>query len=170
MKGAQQTMWKLEREDEDVIESLIRFVESLVDIRVRKKSYHDLQGLARLLIGLRRLPAFTGGIDLTLSISRNVDGEFSHQELELSQECLRLGYSGVMHSPAGPDSVCRDALVLHSAGGREGDKSAAYSWISDARRLSRRAWVSVEDHIEDAGIDWNEDTDTNGWLNMDQHD
>ncbi len=40
----------------------------------------------------------------------------------------------------------------------------------DARERSRRAWISVEDHIEDTDIDWNEDAGPNGWLNMDQHD
>ncbi|MEP0845281.1 MAG: hypothetical protein HRF50_00510 [Phycisphaerae bacterium] len=97
----------------EIVDALTRLAESLVD-PVRSGCL-EIQGLARLFMGLRRIPAATDGVGVVICASLRVGNELNYRDLELTWERLRLRRGGSVCDPQiGSDSFFNDVLVIWS--------------------------------------------------------
>jgi hypothetical protein len=156
--------WKLRYEYRSwIIEPLIALVESLID--PRQRSCLQLQGLARLLLGLRRLPASSPYVAVILTLSVRPFENLRYVSVELGEDGLQFTDGGSVHTPGvGSDSYSNDVLALWPSGNTEGDDFQFDNWLSEAQRMLKDgAHVSVEDLLEDE-IDWDESAGEDRWV------
>ena len=135
------------------VESLIIFVESL--IRPRGMPGPTIQGLARALHALGRLPLPTEGVNVVVTVSNRFNQELSYHDLTINETEFELGTGGSVYDPnVGSDSYSRDVFSA-SQYSCEGSSDDIYNWLEGAKQiLSFGGSVSVEDFNEDDGIDW----------------
>ena len=152
---------------ESPIEQLTHFVEELMNPRIR--SAYELQGFARLLLTLRRLPFTTPGIGIVLTVSRRGEQELTYYDLEIGESGFEFGYGGSVYDPAvGSDSYSNELLSVSLRRVHEGSSDSIYNWLYEAERLLKDGgWASVEDNSVENEIDWDEEVGEKYWEQYD---
>ena len=106
------------------------------------------------VIGLRRLPSSTEGLDVEISLTQpelmRRDGNWGWAEIRISEHLFALGEGGHVYSSAvGGDS--RSRTVFESELGAphcDGDETKMESWLERAKFLLDDADVSIEDRTD----------------------
>ncbi len=146
--------------DGDVLGSLQRlaaFVETLVV--PTKVSALTIQGVARLLSFLRRLPEVTDGVSGTLTIGIS-EPETRYYSINVSEGYLDLRDGGAVYDPAvGSDSYSTERFCLTLSGVDKGSELDVLDWIDKASSLlAASGTVEVEGFDDGEDIHWDEDS------------
>lgn len=138
------------------LQELTAFVEGLVI--PSKMTALTIQGIAQLLVFLRRLPAVTRGVSGTLTIGVSKP-ETRYYSISAEEGYVELSDGGAVYDPAvGSDSYSSDCFVMTRNGVDQGGFMDISEWVDGARMLlNAGAVVTVEGFESIDDIDWDED-------------
>ena len=103
------------------------------------------------VIGLRRLPRSTPGLDVEITLtqpeSARRDGNWGYAEIRIREDVVELGEGGHVYSPSVGGDSWSHTVFESWLGARhcDGDEFKVENWLGRAKFLADEAEVSIED-------------------------
>lgn len=140
--------------DGSAVQSLERTVRVL--LRREEVSPSQISSLAKLLLGLQRLPFITPGLDVHLSLSARYEDEGHGWDVYLREGWFCLEWAGWVRGPCGTDSISGDPFEASPGSGACGSLWEL-DWVRSMPDLAEWAEVQLEDNSQDSRLDWEHD-------------
>lgn len=125
----------------------------------------ELRGLARLLLGLQRLPLATPGLDVEVYAShRDESGAYGYT-LRLDEMSFQAGSGGYVTGPYGADSVSGERFESETGGFRFADSGFSWAeWLDGFRMyLDEETGLKLSDGSDGGALDWELDDGAAYW-------
>lgn len=140
--------------DRTALEHLHNAVRTL--LRRDDLSPRQISALAKLLLGFRRLPLITPGLNIHLSLSTKSEDEGRGWDVYLREDWFCVEWAGWVRGPFGSDSISGDPFEMSP--GQEGCGCLwKQDWIASLPSIAEWAEVDLEDESRDAKLDWEHD-------------
>lgn len=168
--------------DDDISDVLYQFeFEDVYYIQLVKKAIkallhredltpNQVKSIAKMLLGLERLPLQTPGLDLHIGLSEKNEGEVTSYDVYL-QECeFRTESGGYVSGPMGSDSISGPTFEVGQRF-RSCDLLDIYdlTWPYHFTELSANGKLRIEDDSDDTILDWEHPDGSIFWEWIDSH-
>lgn len=116
--------------------------------------------LAKLLLGVRRLPLITPGLDISIELRPGTGGGTTHA-IALSAEHLVATRGSGMEPSDLPDLEVDCSY-------RSDSEAADLAWLEELPGIAAAAVLGVRDFSDDAELDWDNDDGSGLWQHLPQ--
>lgn len=115
----------------------------------------QIASIAKLMLGLERMPLTTPGLDLSIELSEKGEGGAGSYSIELDENEFRTESGGYVNGPMGPDSVSGPTFEV-GIKFRYSDVSWNFEldWPDIFAEMRHHAKLTIRDESNDALLDW----------------
>jgi hypothetical protein len=149
-----------EPEDSDLVANLIMALRAMLG----RDDLHPLQivSLARLLLGMKRLPLVTPGLDVLVTVTTGTKDDWFSYEIGLSEDVLQIGGGGYVQGPLGGDSYGGWAFMIEKSF-RSDPIDARLESLDGIRYIAAHGAVKIQDDSDESQLDWENDDGAGFW-------
>jgi len=164
----------LEGEDDDLSNYLLSFqpedrelCDKLADgvrAMLTRSDLRPLQiaSMARLLLGLSRLPLTTPGVDVFVTLHTGTPDDSYAYEIGIKEDQLWLGGGGYIRGPFGGDSYGGWVFEVEEAFHSDPD-DAELEWLDEFPDIALNYDIEIQDDSDESQLDWENDDGSAFW-------
>jgi hypothetical protein len=115
-----------------------------------------LAALAKLMLGLKRLPLVTPGLNVRLTLSTEGEVESRWWDVHLTEDQFAVEWTGWVTGPFGSDSISGEPFEAEPGQAPCGSLWEQ-EWLSELPGIAEWADVEIEDESQDSELDWEHD-------------
>lgn len=161
-------LYQFELEDGCYIQLVIKAVRAL--LHREDLTANQVHSIAKMLLGLERLPLQTPGLFIRIELSEKFGGEVMSYGVSLSDSEFRTDSGGYVNGPMGSDSISGPTLEVGQC-----FRSCHLlnindlTWPHHFTELGAHAELRIEDDSDDAILDWEHPNGSIFWNWIDSH-